>query len=429
MEVINDCQLHKNPLELYCEKCKELICFKCIKLHRECQGMIDPQSYAEEHLVIKFKNQIEDFDNNSKVMIESFKSFFVMVNDILKELIQLRDKMSVLLSQINESIETFKRSDPSSINFDNTREKLAQKYQDLLAAIKNEDRKTLIINIKNQDKDNIPEMGDSHKILIDIIKESTSFFLKSKEFDNLNDSLKEFIKKCKMISSQPVFDYLRPINSRYIYNLCSPNNSCKTLARYDIETKKNSNLITVNPYSTITQINNRIYLSGGRDPYTNALNEYLESSQTLTTKSPMIYNKVWHAIEVISDDKFVVTGGYNDVSLNYCEEYSLKKNKWYSFPSLNTARNTHTTAFVEKKFLYAIGGWSSGNSIEMIDISKKDCWNTVNILSRDLEFDANPEAFSISDNEIIIITGNSTTDYGIFNIADKTIKKSSNKIK
>lgn len=81
-----------------------------------------------------------------------------------------------------------------------------------------------------------------------------------------------------------------------------------------------------------------------------------EDTKTLVSRNPMKYAKYGHLLQVISDVTFVTIGGYRDHYIPYCEKYQITSNEWRLLPSLNKARSLPGTAFLDNRFLYAIGG-------------------------------------------------------------------------
>ena len=416
------CKDHGNPLQLICVICKELICYRCVKVHtnKGCTNIIDLPAYAEDLLTPKIKAQIEDFDKRKSSIEASTKEFSILFESMLIELIKLKEKIVTLLDQINKSIELLTNQAKNFMDTNELSSNPVKKYEFLMDSIQKQDIKSLIKLIRDQDNNEVIKTGDSEKILINSISKATFTLINTKEFEILSNSLKELVKNYKVLASANFSE----VNSKFVYNVCEPMNECGALCRYNIETRKISKLtIDVPQCCTISQIKDRIYLSGGYNPYVNTLSEYIESSKKLENKSPMIYQKYEHSIEITSSNKFVTIGGYSGECITYCEEYSINENKWDQFPSLNIARRRFGTSLIKGSYLYAIGGVNSNNSIEVIDIGKKKSWEFVKISLNELSFIDNAWAFPTSDDEIIIMCGDNTTDIGKLDISSSKITK------
>ena len=423
MEDLSICKDHGNPIQLICETCNKSICYECVKNHliKGCQKITDLPTYGKDQLIPKFKSEIEDFEKQQLVIETSIDKFLSLSTGILTELTQLKVKMETLLMNINESIDIIKTEqlNPKRCT-DYLKNNIIKKYETLIDSITNKDMEHLIDNINFKSESSFIKSEGNEETLIKNIKETSFILEKSKDIEALNNFLKEFIERYKEL----ICVRFPEINNKYIYNATCPQNDCKVLCRYDIVEKKITNLgLEIPKYCTISQIGKRIFLSGGYNPYINSLSEYLDESKTLAIKSPMKYVKYDHTIEGISSDRFVAIGGNPDIYIAYCEEYSIKENKWFEFPSLNIPRSRCATTLVKGTFLYAIGGYNSESKIEVININLRESWEIMKILANELNLTNNPESFPISDNEIIIMRGDNTTDLGVLHLKKLTIRK------
>jgi hypothetical protein len=56
---------------------------------------------------------------------------------------------------------------------------------------------------------------------------------------------------------------------------------------------------------------------------------------------------------------FAVVGDRdNSKGTAYCEEYSIVEDKWKELPMLNQGDSYYGTAFLNERYLYAIGGYT-----------------------------------------------------------------------
>eukprot|EP00826_Nyctotherus_ovalis_P032549 TRINITY_DN2622_c0_g1_i1.p1 TRINITY_DN2622_c0_g1~~TRINITY_DN2622_c0_g1_i1.p1 ORF type:complete len:360 (-),score=19.01 TRINITY_DN2622_c0_g1_i1:125-1204(-) len=262
--------------------------------------------------------------------------------------------------------------------------------------------------------------GNDLKELIGTLNNLMENFVKSKDIAAMGNLFQELCTRYDMLVRKQSFQ----VTSKYLYGLINPQSDCKVLCQYDIKAKRLKPTIEVKYDSTVTQINYRIFISGGDDPIVNTVNEFIENSQTLVSKMPMHYAKCEHTTQTILPNVFVAIGGCdgNDF-VTHCEEYSISKNEWTLIPSLNEKRCNAATFLLKNRYLYAIGGYSSENTIEMLDITQKKAWTLVNLVSNELSINDSPAAFLISSREALILCGYGTNDVEIYDIKAGTIKK------
>eukprot|EP00826_Nyctotherus_ovalis_P061134 TRINITY_DN8669_c0_g1_i2.p1 TRINITY_DN8669_c0_g1~~TRINITY_DN8669_c0_g1_i2.p1 ORF type:complete len:188 (+),score=34.03 TRINITY_DN8669_c0_g1_i2:218-781(+) len=132
--------------------------------------------------------------------------------------------------------------------------------------------------------------------------------------------------------------------------------------------------------------------------------------------------KSGHSVHAMNYEVFVVIGGYNKNELTHCEEYTVAEDKWKLLPALNVPRAHAALAIMSNNLLYAIGGYKTSNTIEVLNYSERKAWELVYV-SSEIFFDDSPAAFPASSNEILILCGANTVDSGIFNIETKIIKR------
>lgn len=73
---------------------------------------------------------------------------------------------------------------------------------------------------------------------------------------------------------------------------------------------------------------------------------------------------------VINDSTVYVMGGYDgiqNVFLNCCEYYNIKKDEWKYFPSMNISKCAFSATVVNKKFIYTFGGYDGQNRLDAIE--------------------------------------------------------------
>ena len=395
------CKIHGKPILMVCTSCKELLCFKCPALHTEkgCKSSIDLPTYAAKVLLPKYRSQLDEYEKRKHFIQASAREFESSSEKLKNDLLKLKTKLESVLSYINATISLLKNGVVQS-KYGIVNNTIENEYKLIKKAVEEENISYIVEKMKSKESSVILGMGDGEQQLLETIKNSISCLIDFKEFETLEQSLKVLGIVYKRANTQSVLS----LEGNYIYGICYKVGEYKRLCKYDIRTKKLIPTKVTTYGCTITQIGNRIFLSGGDEPVVNTLNEYIEESQTLIAREHMNYSKCEHKAEPISFSDFVTVGGNDgNSSISYCEQYSLKHNKWLKMPSLNRSRRFPATAFLNNKYLYAIGGIGSNNEIEMLDLGEWLNWVTINLLPKKLDFDDGPAAFPISPHEIMIL--------------------------
>ena len=337
MEVDPICKNHGKSLQLVCTGCKLLMCSRCLIDHNKaCKFQpIDISAYAEDKLLPEYMKQITNFEKDKETIKASIKYFMSSSSKIIEKLIKLKEDLEDLLNTLNGCISIITKDHIESI-VKNYRACLANKYEELKEAIKTDNLAYIINKIYVKFAHGEINIGDSERKLIESINNSLYYIVEATKIETLNELLKEFKLRHQSLCEQPYTNI--EVKNIFIYGSCSPQNECAKLCKYNIKTRKFAVLIDIPQYSTITQIENRIFLSGGIKPVINSVSEFIERSEILTSKEPMKYTKYGHSVQLISTDSFVTVGGYNDNPLAYCEIYSIFRNKWSLIPTLNTSR-------------------------------------------------------------------------------------------
>jgi len=425
------CGEHSEAKNIFCETCNNLMCLECLNSHAEknCKSPISLFHYANKQILPKLKAEFDKFeeDKDKEKERESFekliREFIDSSKDIKQQLIQLKSITEKLIDNM-EALETLTNiADKASSYYDVIKESLKEKYESMKEAIINKDIKYIIENKgKGHDLKEVIGFYSKQKELIESIKKSINDLLKSKGIEEVTKGLQGLYS-----SHAILMEYQgNKVTSKFHYGLISSQDDFKVLCKYDIITKKLIPTFPVKHRAAVTQIGNRVFLTGGHNPVVDTVHEFIASKKSLVPKTSMKHARYYHSTHVISSDVFVVLGGYNNEKRNaYCEEYSIYKNKWTALPSLNNARQGAGTLLLEKKYLYAIGGYGSNSTIERLDIIRKNAWIPVNLASNELSIDYSPRAFLISGSEALILSGNNTDEVvGIYDINEGTIKKS-----
>ena len=416
------CKYHGKDLITFCQECNILMCNKCHSNHKDkgCKCPLDIITYAERYLAPRYKAQIDNFEISKEDMKVSINDFVGSSDVILKKVIQLKSITERLLKTLNACIFIIDTKEESkNLLVETMKVRIYDEFEELKASIKNEDTAYIIDKIKGRSVSNIIELGANDKRLIVFINNSMDTILETKQLETLDDYLQELNSKYQLLSNK---QYLE-VSKEYIYGICKPIDNCKKLCKFDIESKKLITSINIPQYCTVSQIGNRVFISGGYNPIINTASEYIEHSQSLVSIEPMRYHKYCHSVEFVSDQAFVAIGGYNSKSMAYCEQYFILENKWSLLPSLNIARHSSAPAFIGTRYLYAIGGYNSDNTIEVLNMAEKKSWEIIKLTLNNTDFRSNPIAIEISGTEILIFCGGDKTDTAIFDLKCNSVSK------
>ena len=358
---------------------------------------------------------------------KSIFEFTSLSANIRKNLIKLKEKLKKLLKSINEIIELIPENPiPASSVHNIEILNCIEKYKKLKDAIEKKDMEYIVSNFNNPIFANPFISGDNEAILLEVAKKSIKNLLNLEEFKVLSNSLKEIKPSFNKFNEQ----YLVKVKSKFIYGICYPKEDCKILCQYDIRNKKLKTFNKVPCASAVTQIEDRIFISGGWNPILDTVSEYIETTHTLVNKKPMHYKRANLTTEVTSPKEFAAIGGYDgSICFPWCEIYSIEKNEWTKLPSLNIKRCQAASSLMNNRYLYIIGGYGSNNEIEMLDLSEMKKWIIVQLTPNEIEFAGSPKSFAISMDEILIFCGQNLKDAAIFDIKDKSVKKCAENLK
>jgi hypothetical protein len=369
----------------------------------------------------EYEGQIQNLEQKGQVLEKWIREFISSSGTVKEELLKLKDKLQQLLGNVNRSLEIVAKNEKKqALSIESVKIALKIKYDELKDAIEREDLR----HIMNQEfyfKDSSGStLKDEKEGVVARLNANLKELMSGKSLDTLNQLVEEFNSKYKIFTA---------INSstakeRFVYGTCNPKENDRVLCKFDVSTKK---LVAITPVpcrSTTIQIGDHIFISGGRNPCINVLSEFVEETQSLIPKSPMWVEKFNHAICAISKDSFVVIGGYNTNSLSCCEGFSIPMNKWELLPSLNVARECPATTLINNRFLYSIGG-SDTNEIEVLDISFMKSWVLLTLMLNELAINNSPEVMKVADEELLIFRGHNTNEVGVFDVRNRTIRKTS----
>lgn len=73
---------------------------------------------------------------------------------------------------------------------------------------------------------------------------------------------------------------------------------------------------------------------------------------------------------VICENSVYVMGGYDGVQnifLNSCEVYNVKKDEWRGFSPMTISKCAFSATVVNNKFIYTFGGYDGQNRLDAIE--------------------------------------------------------------
>lgn len=341
-------------------------------------------------------------------------------------LLRFRAQLENVLQTVARVLASLK--DEQSATKRKLKENLMAQYEYMKEAVECEDVYYIASRLSRPD---LEEASESNKQLAEALNKAMEEVMQMRQLAELDELLNSFYSR----SNFPKFLYGLQAEGKYVYGVCYLQDyGNMTFCRYDIKNRRMTPVFDKYYNSMVVQIAQRIFLCGGYETFercTGTLNEFIEKSKTLIFRSPMRYAKYHHRAQVINSKVFVTIGGkcgnnwYENIIIPHCEEYSIDNNKWNMLPSMQHARFMPGSAFLKGRFLYAIGGCKAGNSIEALDFNdnKKRSRELLMLESRELEFTDNMLAIPVSDNEILILSGDKEMKAGLLNLDLKVISQ------
>lgn len=119
--------------------------------------------------------------------------------------------------------------------------------------------------------------------------------------------------------------------------------------------------------AAVTLPNGDALITGGGSSQT--VYQFLTQKNDLVQKRNMNQMRKEHAA-VIADHSVYVMGGYDGVQnvfLNCCEVYSVKKDEWRFFASMNISKCAFSATVVNNRFIYTFGGYDGQNRLDAIE--------------------------------------------------------------
>eukprot|EP01022_Parablepharisma_sp_SALTPOND_P021406 TRINITY_DN4214_c0_g1_i1.p1 TRINITY_DN4214_c0_g1~~TRINITY_DN4214_c0_g1_i1.p1 ORF type:complete len:535 (-),score=39.47 TRINITY_DN4214_c0_g1_i1:250-1854(-) len=217
----------------------------------------------------------------------------------------------------------------------------------------------------------------------------------------------------------------------------SPYSDGNKLWCFDAETKTIKKSIPISRGSTVTQIGNRVFISGGytiQEYFTTDYFpigdhvEYKKSLQRLIPRASMAHGLYGHTTIAISGSKLVTIGGTDQPSMDYntngstrFQEYDIEKDTWKPLVRLNRPHFNAAAVLYNQHYLYAVGGTPDG-AIERLDLIDQSAWEVITLGNEGISLSGLYWAGQVSDTEVLIL--NKRRELGLWNMQSHVIKKS-----
>lgn len=172
---------------------------------------------------------------------------------------------------------------------------------------------------------------------------------------------------------------------------------------------------------SIAQAQNGIYIIGGNaggwelEHYTTTYLYYSlddNAKNSLIQKATLKEARAWHSVFTVLDSYIYAVGGYNNISgtLNSCERYEVKRDKWTIIPPLLCKRWSASLTCFNERFLYVFYGMTQKilcKSIEKLDLLETDMgWVLIYEPEIGIERARRRHAsFQVSSKEILVFGG------------------------
>ena len=218
-----------------------------------------------------------------------------------------------------------------------------------------------------------------------------------------------------------------PLETTSIYGLSANVDSRSVLCRFDIREKKLYNThVKVPSCCNVLQITkNQMYLTGGNN--VNTCTEYNAENSKMNSKAPMVNCRFYHCAVRISQNEFVVVGGYNGSYLKDCERYDITTNSWNTFAELSEPKYWCRCILLNNKYIYCFGGYNGSYSKKIERVTKdgkEKQWVVVDLKINEPEPYYAAAAYRMTNpNEILIFRGSNTAEVYLYNMKEETVKR------
>ena len=198
------------------------------------------------------------------------------------------------------------------------------------------------------------------------------------ELKNLIEDLCNIVNKLE-INIEPKFIWFEP-NSNNIYEISMDKNDIIKTEKIEykyIDNGLNNNGIDIknnylinDEFRVSNAYGDLIYISGGilfnnnnNKKILNNLYEYSITEKTLKEKSHMNIGRIYHGSILINDELYICGGlDPNLNSINTCEKYNIKENKWISISSMKESLSKINLVQIDEKTFAVFGGIKKDNT-------------------------------------------------------------------
>ena len=316
------------------------------------------------------KNESEKFD---KEIYEDLQKILLKIkNKNVKIPYQSTNQTRVQTESNNNTITEFPEENNTSIRDDKMKLNVQEIRKNMNDPLK--ENKEIYINNNNLNDDNNKNFNNSNNNNINDTN-NNNYYIPT-ESENINTG--NFAKKI----------YLDTIMKRkLLHEIIIYNTKQKKFESRKKFRNKNPKFKKFLHYSVFININNILYISGGKDKEEKCISDFYSYdyyTNRLESLSNMLSERCSHSMiylnnKIINNEIFVI-GGYNN---NTCERYNVKKNEWNWLPKLNEKERQVSTLFVfNEKILFTIFGFINENKetfVEKLDLEKLNLWEKIEI--------------------------------------------------
>ena len=434
----NRCPKHSIEVEFYCMVCKQMICKRCVTEHnKENHQCLFLEDYGKQNLMTAFGDIVAQIKKNSEEISASPTESKAAAGALIESLKQIKGTLEQNLSALDNEIKIMERLMMSSILLPSTEELLRiieQCQKSLEGEVQHSSGIIKSIEIIQSTKDFLTGLTNN-TLELKKAKEQAAKVLSDLPLPDFIKRIEALRNDLKKISHNKLMAYTaragQRISAKCIYGVKEQGNE---LMSYDLTThvmKKTDLPLEVPAEPCVTQIGERIYLTGGGD-YLSSTLEFVESTGQATRKAEMSIGKKWHTTVVLNDKEFVAIGGYNNTRkyLNICEKYNSATDSWDDMPKLKEARQSVAACVFERRDIYVFGGYSGSRhkTIERLTLSPMaPAWEIVKLADETaIPAFSCGTASQISMSEILILRGNNTADSYIYSVKGNDVRKALN---
>ena len=291
------CWDHADPVEYKCLECNKLMCKKCCEVHKRsnCNGVVRDLVSTIAKELSKYKIQLDRIGVDEHKMIEEDNDIINCSRTVKEKLIFLKEKLISMIEAIDDVVEKIPNKEwEFGFRHNIKKSTIIDNYFDLLNSLQDENI-SLMIQIAAKENPIGVANPDANRELLKRINEYIKTFNESNE----DKKLIAMLEQLKQMYNSFYEEYADKITNKFVYGNCLLGLGSAKLCKYDTESKKLSEIITIPKFSTVTQMGSNVYISGGVDKYSKLLNFFSEDSQSLIKKAPMTYSKCHHSTEAM----------------------------------------------------------------------------------------------------------------------------------